>query len=141
MHLGILLFLVIIILLKYIQLVTHWRVTHIILVKKQNFLSHVRVLCVCVFTPTKFTISYDALKAELQRGDPTIPLGPAQHMMAAAEAGVVTLVLTNPIWVIKTRLCLQCGDGSHYLSEQKRYKYIISCYTIFFLPSKRRYCR
>ncbi|XP_046438983.1 mitochondrial folate transporter/carrier-like isoform X2 [Daphnia pulex] len=68
---------------------------------------------------------YDALKAELQRGDPTIPLGPAQHMMAAAEAGVVTLVLTNPIWVIKTRLCLQCGDGSHYLSEQKRYKGIM----------------
>jgi solute carrier family 25 folate transporter 32 len=95
------------------------------------------VLCVCVFTPTKFTISYDALKAELQRGDPTRPLGPAQHMMAAAEAGVVTLVLTNPIWVIKTRLCLQCGDGSHYLSEQKRYKYILLV-VITFSPSHQR---
>nr|CAH0101155.1 unnamed protein product [Daphnia galeata] len=68
---------------------------------------------------------YDALKAELQRDDPTKLLGPAQHMMAAAEAGVVTLVLTNPIWVIKTRLCLQFGEGSHYLSEQKRYKGIM----------------
>ncbi len=111
---------------------THWRVTHIILVKKTK-ISFPRpcVHVVCVFTPTKFTISYDALKAELQRDDPTRPLGPAQHMMAAAEAGVVTLVLTNPIWVIKTRLCLQFGD--HYLSEQKRYKYIISCLLLHFL--------
>jgi len=30
-------------------------------------------------------------------------------MLAAAEAGLFTLVLTNPIWVVKTRLCLQYG--------------------------------
>lgn len=28
-------------------------------------------------------------------------------MIAASEAGILTLVMTNPIWVIKTRLCLQ----------------------------------
>lgn len=69
-------------------------------------------------------ISYGAIKTEMQSGDTTKALGPALHMLAAAEAGVATLVLTNPIWVVKTRLCLQYG-GPHQvqLSEDKRYKY------------------
>merc|ERR1711997_713685 len=36
-------------------------------------------------------------------------LSPGMHMLAASEAGIMTLVLTNPIWVVKTRLCLQYG--------------------------------
>lgn len=34
-------------------------------------------------------------------------MGPALHMTAAAEAGILTLIMTNPVWVVKTRLCLQ----------------------------------
>lgn len=39
-----------------------------------------------------------------------MPLGPTMHMAAAAEAGILTLVITNPIWVVKTRLCLQVAE-------------------------------
>lgn len=39
-------------------------------------------------------------------------LGPSQHIIAACEAGTATLILTNPIWVVKTQLCLQYTDPS-----------------------------
>jgi solute carrier family 25 (mitochondrial folate transporter), member 32 len=32
-------------------------------------------------------------------------LGPIDHMKAAALAGALTSAITNPIWVIKTRMC------------------------------------
>lgn len=49
-----------------------------------------------------------------------MPLGPTMHMVAAAEAGILTLVMTNPIWVVKTRLCLQYGRDND--PSQTRYK-------------------
>ena len=39
----------------------------------------------------------------MQGGDTKKQLTPSWHMLAAAQAGMVTLVLTNPIWVVKTR--------------------------------------
>lgn len=70
------------------------------------------------------------------------------HMVAAAEAGVLTLVMTNPIWVVKTRLCLQYGIASElpqnryngmvdalckiYRVEGVRGLYRVSCYFVHF---------
>jgi solute carrier family 25 folate transporter 32 len=43
-------------------------------------------------------------------------------MVAAAQAGILTLVMTNPIWVVKTRMCLQYADVDRTrLPESKCY--------------------
>ncbi|XP_046363036.1 mitochondrial folate transporter/carrier-like isoform X2 [Haliotis rufescens] len=50
---------------------------------------------------------YNSIKTKMNEGDSKRNLGPGCHIMAATGAGFTTLVLTNPIWVTKTRLCLQ----------------------------------
>ncbi|XP_002732491.1 solute carrier family 25 member 32-like [Saccoglossus kowalevskii] len=49
---------------------------------------------------------YNAIKSHMQDSQNEL-LGPGKHITAAASSGVLTLLLTNPIWVVKTRLCLQ----------------------------------
>lgn len=63
---------------------------------------------------------YNSIKTWIQGGNAAQPLGPAWHMVAAAEAGILTLVMTNPIWVVKTRLCLQY-DGMPAQNSQSKY--------------------
>ncbi|XP_026821863.1 mitochondrial folate transporter/carrier isoform X1 [Rhopalosiphum maidis] len=54
-----------------------------------------------------YFLFYNSIKAWIQGDNTKKPLGPALHMTAAAEAGILTLMITNPVWVVKTRLCLQ----------------------------------
>ncbi|XP_034937470.1 mitochondrial folate transporter/carrier [Chelonus insularis] len=63
---------------------------------------------------------YNNIKSWIQGGNSKKSLGPTLHMLAAANAGVFTLLITNPIWVVKTRLCLQYNNDVG-LSESKRY--------------------
>lgn len=65
--------------------------------------------------------SYNTIKGWIQGGNTTQALGPALHMLAASEAGVLTLLMTNPIWVVKTRLCLQYDNNIDAKSD-KRYR-------------------
>lgn len=58
-----------------------------------------------------YFLFYNTIKTWLQGGNSKVHLGPGLHMVAAAEAGVLTLVMTNPIWVVKTRLCLQYTEA------------------------------
>jgi solute carrier family 25 folate transporter 32 len=44
------------------------------------------------------------------------------HSMSAFTAGGVSTVLTNPIWVVKTRLMLQTGDGKSIYKNDTYYK-------------------
>jgi solute carrier family 25 folate transporter 32 len=34
-------------------------------------------------------------------------LSDGHHLVAGTLGGVITLFVTNPIWVVKTRMCLQ----------------------------------
>ncbi|XP_067010745.2 solute carrier family 25 member 32 [Anabrus simplex] len=69
-----------------------------------------------------YFLFYNTIKTWIQNGNTKKPLGPTLHMIAAAEAGILTLIMTNPIWVVKTRLCLQYSDlDTTKLPDSKRY--------------------
>lgn len=46
-------------------------------------------------------------------------LGPLQHLLASWEAGTIMVFLSNPIWLIKTRMQLQRMAGAH--KQQRLY--------------------
>jgi len=66
-----------------------------------------------------YFLFYNAIKAWMLERSSKKALNAGSHMLAAAEAGLVTLLITNPIWVVKTRMCLQYA--SDVLPVSKRY--------------------
>ncbi|KAJ2614240.1 hypothetical protein H4S08_001809 [Coemansia sp. RSA 1365] len=52
--------------------------------------------------------AYESLKRELSAANPWLSVGPtAVHVMSAIGAGASTSLLTNPIWVLKSRFMTQ----------------------------------
>lgn len=73
-----------------------------------------------------YFLFYNTIKGWIQSGNATQALGPTMHMLAASEAGLLTLLMTNPVWVVKTRLCLQY-DNAIDPRNDKRYRGILDC--------------
>lgn len=58
-----------------------------------------------------YFMSYEQAKSFIRQTSSSQSVGHAGHFAAAAAAGAWTCTLTNPIWVIKTRMQLQGGLG------------------------------
>ncbi|XP_061182310.1 solute carrier family 25 member 32-like isoform X1 [Saccostrea echinata] len=68
---------------------------------------------------------YNSIKTFMQDGDTKVDLGAGKHTLAASGAGLLTLVLTNPLWVVKTRLCLQYETNITSIKPEKYYSGMI----------------
>lgn len=54
-----------------------------------------------------YFMGYDAIKGKMRRLVGLEHLSAFHHCGAAMVAGAMTMTITNPIWVVKTRMCLQ----------------------------------
>jgi len=62
---------------------------------------------------------YNQGKAFFQGGDKNKQLGASTHLLTASTAGVLTLTMTNPVWVVKTRLILQSNSSNTSVVKYK----------------------
>merc|ERR1719427_1235359 len=58
-----------------------------------------------------YFLSYESAKQRLSSSSPGTPVSSMVHTLAAMEAGVVTMALTNPLQVLRTRMVL-CSQAS-----------------------------
>lgn len=54
-----------------------------------------------------YFLFYHNIKSDMQNYNSQNQLSQLSTMLAASQAGILTLIITNPIGVVKTRLCLQ----------------------------------
>jgi len=70
-----------------------------------------------------YFFSFNYLKASLQEYQDVPALSPGGHLLIGATAGAATLAVTNPIWVVKTRMCLQPATPSGSVVDPKFVQY------------------
>jgi len=68
-----------------------------------------------------YFLFYQTLKTNKQKGDSSKQLTPIDHLVTATQAGILTLGLTNPIWVVKTRLCLQYSITTEKMIDKSKH--------------------
>lgn len=59
-----------------------------------------------------YFFSFNFIKHSMRDYQNVTSLSAGGHLLAGALAGVFTLSLTNPVWVVKTRMCLQTLPAS-----------------------------
>jgi len=65
---------------------------------------------------------YNAAKSWLQGGEARRQLPASSALLAASASGVLTLTATNPVWVVKTRLCLQTASPAALAADPRLYR-------------------
>ncbi|KAF0441188.1 mitochondrial FAD carrier protein [Gigaspora margarita] len=84
---------------------------------------------------------YDLIKRWMANGDKLTKLSATQHLLASAEAGAITVFMTNPFWVVKTRMCVTSrkdpeaykgliGNCIHPFRTLKKYQLIITHFSV-----------
>jgi len=70
-----------------------------------------------------YFLFYNTAKFQLQDGVVSKQLPASSSILAASFSGVLTLTCTNPVWVVKTRLCLQSSQltSTHTKGDPKLY--------------------
>ena len=64
----------------------------------------------------------------MQNGNSHQQLATGEHLVAASTAGLLTLVFTNPITVVKTRLCLQEMRPKANVDSSKHYTGMVDAF-------------
>lgn len=80
----------------------------------------------CLYSP--LLTSYSFMKERLLGVRQVASLNAADHLVAATASGTVTTLLTHPIWLIKTRMCLwKDGEPVAYASFRGIFSFTVTC--------------